>query len=427
MMGDRIKRLLVETPQGPSGYLNKESRYSFNYATTKREREVSLVMPLRAESYASGALFSVFEMNRPEGYLLDALRKRFAKIKVLDDMDLLAITGTNQIGRLSYIAEGQPQRVRKAEVTKDELIASRASVELFDFLVDTCFDSGISGFQPKVIAPVQVTEKTTSRTSDFIVKSAGEDYPHLAQNEFLCMSVAREAGIETPPFWLSDDGGLFIMSRFDIVDERRLGVEDMAVLMKRSPEQKYNGSYEMIARALDVFCPQTAATQKQKLFEYVALSCLVRNGDAHLKNFSLIYEAPASGARLSPLYDVVTTTVYEIVHPRTGATHTDRTLALNLRKSKTFPTFDELANFGSGVCGVRDSIGVIDRIEDAKRSVLDAQRDRIHPWLLSSIEREWCVSVPGLHVGTRKSSQLVTEPRPTGTSREITTDPDDQT
>ncbi len=30
-------------------------------------------MPVRAESYASGALLPIFEMNRPEGYLLPAL------------------------------------------------------------------------------------------------------------------------------------------------------------------------------------------------------------------------------------------------------------------------------------------------------------------------------------------------------------------
>lgn len=97
----KIKALSVETPEGHAGRLTKEARYVFNYETTTHDAEASLVMPLRAQSYASGGLFSVFEMNRPEGYLLDVIKKRFAKQAPLDDMALLKITGANQIGRLT--------------------------------------------------------------------------------------------------------------------------------------------------------------------------------------------------------------------------------------------------------------------------------------------------------------------------------------
>jgi len=37
---------------------------------------------------------------------------------------------------------------------------------------------------------------------------------------------------------------------------------------------------------------------------------MVRNGDAHLKNFGVLYPAPRSTVELAPAYDVVTTTVY---------------------------------------------------------------------------------------------------------------------
>ena len=82
------------------GTLQKESRFVFNYQTTDQKCEASLLMPLRAESYSDGRLFSVFEMNRPEGYLRDYLRERFGKHERLDDMRLLSLTGGNQIGRL---------------------------------------------------------------------------------------------------------------------------------------------------------------------------------------------------------------------------------------------------------------------------------------------------------------------------------------
>lgn len=43
----------------------------------------------------------------------------------------------------------------------------------------------------------------------------------------------------------------------------------------------------------------------------VALNYLVGNSDAHGKNFALLYD-PASGTRLAPLYDIVTTAVYGV-------------------------------------------------------------------------------------------------------------------
>jgi serine/threonine-protein kinase HipA len=62
----KTKQLRVSTPQGIAGDLVKESRYVFNYATTERSDEISLTMPIRAESYSSGHLLPIFEMNNEQ-------------------------------------------------------------------------------------------------------------------------------------------------------------------------------------------------------------------------------------------------------------------------------------------------------------------------------------------------------------------------
>src|SRR5579859_4129237 len=98
----KVKHLVVGTPQGLAGDLRKEARYAFNYSARDPKCEISLTMPLRAESYAGGALLPIFEMNRPEGYLLNKIEEAFAKVGGLDDMRLLDIVGGEQIGRLSY-------------------------------------------------------------------------------------------------------------------------------------------------------------------------------------------------------------------------------------------------------------------------------------------------------------------------------------
>lgn len=406
----KVKRLLVGTPQGSAGVIDKESRFVFNYATREKSCEVSLTMPLRAESYSSGALPNIFEMNRPEGYLLAKIEEAFAKQGGLDDMQLLAIVGGEQIGRLSYVEPMAAGRRRPVGVGLREILSRRPTSELFDFLVATYFESGVSGVQPKVLVPdadrgIQVSVRTTLTHANLIVKASGDEFPNLTENEFLCLSAAKHAGIEVPAFHLSDNGGLFVSERFDLRDGVVLGFEDMCVLTGKSSKEKYNSSYELVAKAVQLYCAQSdPVRQLQRLFEYVVLVCLVRNGDGHLKNFGLIYDHPDApeSIRLAPLYDIVTTSIYALGSGRTAITKYDRTLALNLAKSKEYPDRRALMEFGSIHCQVKRPAEVMERISDAMAATLLEHRSRIQPTLWQALRAEWdagraSVSAPLTH------------------------------
>jgi serine/threonine-protein kinase HipA len=118
------------------------------------------------------------------------------------------------------------------------------------------------------------------------------------------------------------------MRRFDRdAEQRPIGFEDMAVLMGLGTEQKYDSSYEKIVRAIRLFCaPEHIQTSLEQCFDIVALSCMVGNGDAHLKNFGLLYRDPlGADAQLAPAYDIVNTTAYL----------QDDSLALRLAGSKS--------------------------------------------------------------------------------------------
>ncbi|HYE41411.1 MAG TPA: HipA domain-containing protein, partial [Ramlibacter sp.] len=129
------------------------------------------------------------------------------------------------------------------------------------------------------------------------------------------------------------------------------------------------GSYENIAKAIRLYGGADASESLQRLFEYVALSVMVRNGDAHLKNFGLLYEYPArpESVTLAPLYDVVTTTAYDVM-PGIA----DKTLALKLGTDRRFPRRDALLRFGRDVCHVLRPDGVVERIAEGMR---DAWRE----------------------------------------------------
>ncbi|MEM5317687.1 type II toxin-antitoxin system HipA family toxin [Paraburkholderia sp. JHI869] len=386
-----IRNLEVHTPQGVSGLLARESRFVFNYGDVPDMTAVSLTMPVRRQSYASGDLMGIFAMNRPEGYLRFVIEERLARYGAPSDMFLLFLAGTNQIGRLTYSVPGE--RVPESDGERLDELLSSPSGQLFERLIDRyALGSGISGVQPKAVVPLAAeaasrpAEHTALPLHTVIVKAEGDDFPGLARNEYFCMSVAKEAALEVPDFWLSDDGKLFVMSRFDReANGTPLGFEDMSVLTGKA---KYEGSYEMIAKAVDIYTRSDPA-QKRRLFERIALSCLLRDGDAHMKNLGILYIDPTGARRLAPVFDVVCTDIYPDLDGR---------MALSLNRSKTFPLPAELHAFARRLdLRQSESEEIMGRLHDAYLTVAERFADdrRFHEGdLLAKIRR--AVERPGV-------------------------------
>lgn len=385
-----VEHLRVSTPQGDSGILSREATaYFFQYhPSIHPAAEVSLTMPHRIEQYRDEQLFPLFEMNMPEGYVLEELRNRFAKAGRFDPMLLLALTGHEAaIGRVMVdTPEVSPDDSDKG-VSLAQILAWDGAENLFAELSRRYLKrSGVSGIQPKLLVPEdnrdEVYGKGALTTRELIVKSAGDRYPGLAVNEFICMSIAKAAGIPVPEFHLSENRQLFVMRRFDRTPEgKALGFEDMAVLTGRSTADKYKGSYTQIANALQMFCAAEYRSQAlTQLFDQVALSCIVGNGDAHLKNFGVLYTDPVVGdVRMAPAYDIVNTTCYI---PEDG-------LALSLKGTRNlFVARVELMAFAHD-CEVTDARERIGGIMEACTATLAAHAVLLEdfPELESAIRR----------------------------------------
>lgn len=382
-----------------AGELSMGSQFSFAYASAQASREVSLVIPYDPTPVVSNVLHPIFDMNVPEGFLADQIKRRMAKHMQVDEMRLLSIIGGNQIGRLSYENPIEASAPVRAQVGLQEILSGDTSQGVFDFLVETYFESGISGVQPKVLVPdldKLTGNRKTMLSSDLIVKSGADEYAHLAQNEFLCLEAARLAGLETPRFWLSERGDLFVMERFDLTESGRLGFEDMAVLLglNKDPHDnyKYSQSYETLAAVINEVCRHGDVLRELELFfSYVCLSVMVRNGDAHLKNFGVLYTHPGAPetVQLAPVFDVTTTTVYENYNPKSGQSLVDRTLAIKMNKVKAYPDRQQLIEFGRKHCGVVNPGMIIERISDAMSEALSAHQVRIDVELFTTMQKEW--------------------------------------
>ncbi|MGO3740291.1 MAG: type II toxin-antitoxin system HipA family toxin [Marinomonas foliarum] len=86
-------------------------------------------------------------------------------------------------------------------------------------------------------------------------------------------------------------------------------MEDFAQVLVKYPHEKYNSdNYEQIAKNLYQFSGD-GLNDVQQLARRLLVNTLLANGDAHLKNWSLLYSDQAP-PKLSPAYDIVTTSVY---------------------------------------------------------------------------------------------------------------------
>lgn len=364
-MSSKLKLLYVHTTQGYAGTLTRESQHVFNYGMQDATHELGLTMPVRSESYSANILPGPLRQNLPEGYLKSWISENFGKTMHIDDFNVLALTGRDMIGRVRVSMDKEKVDDMPDAESLSDLLTWRGTEDLFDMLAAKyAAASGISGVQPKLLVPNvrdeenNVFEKSTVKDRDLIIKAAGDDFNGLPENEFHCMTIAKEAGLKTPRFWISDDKGLFLIERFDRNEQGDyLGFEDMTSLTGRQNDEKYNGSYEIAAKVVQQFAsPAYTQDSLNELFKSIVLSMAVRNGDAHLKNFGLLYEHPrTSDIRLSPLYDIVNTTVYI---PKDVP-------ALRLDKAKLWPTRETLIAYGRMHCQVDRPAEVIDRVIDA--------------------------------------------------------------
>lgn len=158
---------------------------------------------------------------------------------------------------------------------------------------------------------------------DWIVKTPSTRHKEVPRNEYTAMRLASIAGVEIPeiklveldkldnlpPINLPDEQLAFAIKRFDRDAGRRIHMEDFAQVLVRYPHEKYHSAnYEQIGRILYRFSGDGLA-DAQQFARRLLVNILLANGDAHLKNWSLLYPDRMT-PRLSPAYDIVTTSVY---------------------------------------------------------------------------------------------------------------------
>jgi serine/threonine-protein kinase HipA len=275
---------------------------------------VSLLMPVRTESYAYPELHPLFRMNLPEGFLLSILQETLGPHVGASPLKLLAVVGRNVIGRVKLATPGADPSQLPVTFDVAEILRGDNSEAAFVDLVRRFATSGVSGVVPKFLSPptLEPHAKGTLATDRYIVKGTTARLPGVALNEHFCLDVARCANIPAAMSEVSDDGQALLVHRFDVrSDGTRRGMEDLCSLLLLRPEQKYESTWERVINRIReiVRDPAQQAAVLSRVADLLLLTYALRNADCHTKNLALIYDS-RDAIELAPVYDLVTTTAY---------------------------------------------------------------------------------------------------------------------
>lgn len=290
---------------------------------------VSLRMPTSQRSWRSRELFPAFQVSMPEGWLLHLVEDSLAAAGLqATPLRILEAVGVNMVGDLQFRVQ-VPVASRAAPAGVDDRVEGEG-----ESCPRTRQWPGISGGFPKTL-------RTREGESGYWIRKADdEDHAGLSLIEYFGMRVSSAAGLPTPEVRLSDDGKSLWVRRFDVGPSgERMAYEDMCSLMGLPASGKYDGSVERVVRAIkEVVAPHDVRQACETFYARYLLAAVIRNGDAHLKNFGLLY-ARGGTPEVAPVFDMLTMAAYA---PRRNDGDAHDGMALMLRGSRRWPSRDDL-------------------------------------------------------------------------------------
>lgn len=196
--------------------------------------------------------------------------------------------------------------------------------EVADLFIENRKRISISGVQEKLSF---VLEKNVLRLTKegeqgtYILKPIPRDLKKVDQvpaNEHLTMQIAKQVfGLNTAEnalIFFTNGSPAYITKRFDVKEDgTKWGKEDFATLAGKTtdnagPNFKYQFSYEEAGLLIQKYV-SAWRIEIEKYFSLVLFNFLFSNGDAHLKNFSLL-ESSKGDYLLSPVYDLLNTKLH---------------------------------------------------------------------------------------------------------------------
>ena len=310
--------------------------YSKEYITRNDSRAISVSLPIQDEPFSPEQTKVFFDGLLPEGFM----RKSIATNMHLDENDYLSILynlGKECLGAIRIDESDELQESWYEAITSEQVekLAAEGTTKSTEIVIKTHLSlTGASGkvglyyddkegkwYLPGGLAP-----------STHIVKQSHVRLDGIVTNEQLSMLAARKCGIDISESFIVNAGKgldsevLFATKRYDrIIDENspmigklkrpyRIHQEDFAQAMGIASFEKYEREDRNYAEKMfEIIRNYTRSPLEDqlRLWNRIVYNFVLGNTDAHIKNYSLLYDPHMGGISLAPAYDMLSTVIYE--------------------------------------------------------------------------------------------------------------------
>jgi serine/threonine-protein kinase HipA len=266
---------------------------------------IAFTLPRQEAPHVSEpGLHPFFDNLVAEGWLRNA-QARALKVDPDDRFALLLAFGRDCAGAVSVV-DPAPIANPAIEVGDPMAVAALAS------------RASLSGIQPKIFAVQDGRGYRPARgdeTSTHIAKFPAGALRDIVENEYLttiaCRALLPDDRIVSPTIETLEgiEQRALLVPRFDRLRSgaKRHFEEFNQLLGKRSGDDKYNASYDDMARFI-LQTPGCTPVDAWRLCRRILVCILTGNTDAHLKNFAMFHTP--DGLRLTPAYDLVAAGLY---------------------------------------------------------------------------------------------------------------------
>lgn len=306
---------------------NLQFRYDPAYIEAKGP-PLSLNLPVRSEAFPHRDCLAFFGNLLPE----EDVRAQIALttgISASNDYRLLERFGGDVAGAVTLIpseeveADSEPDRLETLSPERLDRLLAQLPQRPLAADEEGEIRMSLAGAQSKL--PVVEVDGSfalphgSGHPTTHILKPEPANFPGLVANEFFCMRLAEEVGLQVAHVERAEtDSGLpyLIVSRYDrdLTQEpiRRLHQEDLCQALGKLHVEKYQAEDGPGVRdAIELIDQASAvpARDREQFWLALVFNVLIGNCDAHGKNYSLLYYSPAPS--LAPLYDLLSTVAYE--------------------------------------------------------------------------------------------------------------------
>ncbi len=305
---------------------NLQFRYAHDYVEAKGP-PLSLNLPLQTEAYPHRDCLAFFGNLLPE----EDVRAQIALatgISAANDYRLLERFGGDVAGAITILPsdrrEDDPEPDSLETLSKERLDQVLADLPQRPLAIDAKGEvrMSLAGAQSKL--PVVELEDGfalphgSGHPTTHILKPEPARFPGLVANEFFCMRLAAEVGLQVAGVTRDETSSgvpFLIVTRYDrdltLNPIRRLHQEDICQALGKLYVEKYQHEGGPGVRESMALIDRSAvpARDREQFWMALVFNILIGNCDAHGKNYSLLYYSPAPS--LAPLYDLLSTSVYE--------------------------------------------------------------------------------------------------------------------